>query len=395
MNDFNFDIKTELYFGKGKARLVGEILHTKNAKKVIIILGQSSVRKSGLLDLVITSLKAFNIEYRILEGVRPNPTIDLVYKGLGIAREFNPDFLLPIGGGSVIDTAKLIAVGYYYDGDCFDFNRHIARPTKGLPIGVILTISASGSEMSTSCVIQDDRSFYKSGFNSHHVRPVFVIEDPELTYSVSPTQTAYGIVDIIMHTLERYLSPSIEFEIADGLAEGLLRKIIDAGRRPMQNPQDYEARGALMLASSLSHNGLTSIGKQYGMPIHQLEHALSGVYPHVAHAAGLALLFPAWAKVYLQYDIEKFDQLARNVFDSHLPNKLENAKKGVAILEDYFDFLCMPKSYNDLDIKNADIDLLVKKFSNGGTRIVGHHTKPIDQEVARVIYSSCLKKGLL
>jgi len=204
MIDFNYEMKTQLYFGKGKAQLIGDILHTKNAKKVLIITGQSSVKKSGLLDVVISSLDKHNIEHLILEGVRPNPNLEVVYKGLEMARIFKPDFLLPIGGGSVIDTAKLISVGYYYDGDCFDFHRYLAKPTRGLPIGVILTISAAGSEMSTSCVIQDDKTLNKAGFNSDHVRPVFAIEDPELTFSVSPTQTAYGVVDIIMHTLERY-----------------------------------------------------------------------------------------------------------------------------------------------------------------------------------------------
>jgi len=389
MIDFNFDIKTELYFGKGKAQLIGGILCTKNAKKVMIIIGQSSVKKSGLLDTITSSLDKHQIEYLIFEGIRPNPNLEMVYRGLEMAHSFKPDFLLPIGGGSVIDTAKLISVGYYYDGDCFDFNRYLAKPTKSLPIGVVLTISAAGSEMSTSCVIQDDKTLNKAGFNSDFVRPVFAIEDPELTFSVNPAQTGYGIVDIIMHTLERYLSPSSDNEIADGLAEGLLRTIIKAGRLVMKNPADYQARATLMLASSLSHNGITSIGKNYSMPVHQLEHALSGVYPHVAHAAGLALLFPAWAKEYLQYDIDKFDQLARNVLDSHLPDKLANAKKGVAILEEYFDFLNMPKSYEDLSIENADVELLVKMFSNDGTRIVGHHAKPIDQEVARKIYKSC------
>ncbi|HNX16009.1 MAG TPA: iron-containing alcohol dehydrogenase [Bacilli bacterium] len=390
MIDFNFEIKTKLYFGKGKAEMIGEILNTKNAKKVLVILGQSSVRKSGLLELVLASLESHHIQYELLEGVRPNPTIDLVYQGLGIAKSFQPDYLLPIGGGSVIDTAKLISVGYYYSGDCFDYNRHVAAPVKGLPIGVILTISASGSEMSTSCVIQDDKNMFKAGFNSEFVRPDFAIEDPELTFSVNPIQTGYGIVDIIMHTLERYLSPSSENEIADSLSEGLLRAVIEAGRIAISNPLDYQSRATLMLASSLSHNGLTSIGKKYAMPVHQLEHALSGVYPHVAHAAGLAVLFPAWAKQYLPYEVDKFDQFARNVFDSHLTDKYENAKKGIELLKDYFVFLHMPQSYKDLNIENPNIELLVQKFTNDGTRIVGHHTKPIDQEVARLIYSSCL-----
>jgi len=390
MIDFNFQIKTKLFFGKKKEQLIGEILSSKNAKKVVIIIGQSSVKKSGLLDIVLQSLDDHKITYKLLEGVRPNPTVELVYQGIEIAREYEPDYLLAIGGGSVIDTAKLISVGYYYNGDAFDFNRHIAKPNQALPIGVILTISASGSEMSTSCVIQNDALSYKSGFNSEFVRPDFAIENPELTFSVNSTQTAYGIVDIMMHTLERYLQPSTDNEICDGFSEGLLKSVVKAGKAVMKNPRDYESRAVLMLSSSLSHNGITGIGKKTSMPVHQLEHALSGLYPHVAHAAGLAVLFPAWAKYYLPYDIDKFDQLARNVFDSHLKDKTENAKNGIRLLEEYFRFLHMPENYRDLQIENVDIEQLVNKLTADGTRVIDHHIKPIDQEVAHIIYKSCL-----
>lgn len=390
MINFDFQIKTKLYFGSGKEKLVGEILSSKNAKKVMVIIGQSSVKKSGLLDLTLSSLAEHGIQYEVLEGVRPNPTIQFVYDGLVKAKSFTPDYLLAIGGGSVIDTAKSIAVGYYYDGDPFDFNRHVAHPTKALPIGVILTISASGSEMSTSCVIQNDDDAYKSGFNSEFVRPEFAIENPELTFSVTPTQTAYGIVDIMMHTMERYFQPSAENEPCDGFSEALLKSVIQAGKDVMKNPHDYQARAVLMLMSSLSHNGLTSIGKTSYMPVHQLEHALSGCYPQVAHAAGLSVLFPAWANFYLEYDVDKFDRFAKNVFDSHLQDKVTNAKKGVELLKEYFSFLHMPHSFGDLGIENIDIDKLVSKATNDGTRVIGHHVKPIDQDVASEIYRSCI-----
>ncbi len=390
MIDFDFITPTKIYFGHGKEELIGKILKERNTNKVLIVIGQGSVKKTGLLDKVILRLKENDVDYRLLEGVRANPRIDLVRKGVALAKEYNPDLILAIGGGSVMDTSKLIAAGYYYDGDPFDFNIKKATLKKSLPVGVILTISASGSEMSTSCVIQDDETGVKTGFNSDLNRPVFAIENPELTYTLPPNQTAYGIVDILMHTLERYLQPSSENEPADKFAEGLMKSVIEAGKKAMQNPTDYDARAVLMLMSSYSHNGITNIGKPFGMPVHQLEHALSGLYPEVAHGEGLAILWPAWARYYLPYDIDKFDSLARNVFGSNLENKLENAKKGIALMEQFFISLDIPHTFGELSTKEMiDLDALVNTFSQGGTRVVAHHAKPMDKEVAREIYANC------
>lgn len=390
MIDFDFEIKTKIYFGKGKEQLIGDILKERKAKRVLIIIGQGSVRKSGLLDLVIDKLTANKIDYQIFEGIRPNPTIVEARKGLLIAKEFKPDYLLPIGGGSVIDTAKSIACGYYYDGDQFDFNLLKTKPKKALPIGVILTIAAAGSEMSTSCVIQDDKTGDKRGFNSELNRPVFAIENPELTYSVSPYQTACGIVDIMMHTLERYFQPSSENEPADGFAEALLRSVIKAGQKVMKNPYDYESRAVLMLMSSLSHNGLTNIGKPFLMPVHQLEHGLSGLYPSIAHGAGLAVLWPAWAKYYIKYDEDKFISLAHNVWDSHLIDEHENALTAIKLTEEFFRYLGMPSRLMEFQVGAIDIEALVNKLTANGTRVVAHPVKPLDGEVARIIYNSCL-----
>ena len=390
MIDFNFCTPTKIYFGHGKEELVGEILKERNANKVLIVIGKGSVKKTGLLDRVILRLKENNIDYRLLEGVRANPYAALAREGVALAKEYNPDLILAIGGGSVMDTSKLIAAGYYYDGDPFDFNIKKAVPKKSLPVGVILTIAASGSEMSTSCVIQDDDTGVKSGFNTDLNRPVFVIENPELTYTLPPKQTAYGIVDILMHTLERYLQPSAENEPADRFAEGLMKSVIEAGKKVMQNPADYDARAVLMLMSSYSHNGLTGIGKPAGMPVHQLEHALSGLYPEVAHGEGLAIIWPAWARYYVQYDTDKFDSLARNVFGSYLENKLENAKKGIALMEQFFISSDIPHTFGELSVKEKiNLDALANTFSQGGTRVVAHHAKPMDEEVAREIYADC------
>ena len=390
MIDFDLSLQTKLFFGADKENQIGDILLSYKVKKVLIIVGQGSVKKSGLLDLVVSKIIEKKIVYRVIEGVRPNPTIDFVRDALKIAKEFKPDFLLPIGGGSVIDTAKAIACGYYYEGDPFDFNIYKAKPKKALPIGVVLTISAAGSEMSTSCVIQDDKTGIKRGFNSNLIRPVFAVEDPKLTYSVSPYQTACGIVDIMMHTLERYFQPSCENEPADNFAEGLLKSVIKAGQKVMRNPEDYESRAVLMLMSSWSHNGLTNIGKPFGMPVHQLEHGLSGMYESIAHGAGLAVLWPAWAKYYVQYDEDKFDKYARNVWNSQLSNKRDNALQGIKLTEEFFRYIGMPSRLMEFKVGAIDIDGLINKLTDNGTRVVAHPIKPLDGEVARIIYNSCL-----
>ena len=390
MIDFNFEIKTKIYFGRNKEKEIGNILRSYKVNKVLIVIGQGSVKKYGLLDSIIDSIEKSVIKYKLIEGVRPNPTIDFVKDNLFLIREFAPDMILAIGGGSVIDTAKLLAVDYYYDGDPFDFNSHKSIPKKALPVGVILTISASGSEMSTSCVIQDDSKNFKRGFNSELIRPVFAIENPELTYTVNKYQTACGVVDIMMHTLERYFQPSSDNEPADGFAEALLKSVIKAGQKVIRNPEDYESRSVLMAMSSLSHNGLTNIGKPFGMPVHQLEHGLSGMYKEVAHGAGLAVLWPAWAKYYVQYDEDKFDQYARNVWGSEIPNKHDNALQGIKLTEEFFRYLGMPSHLGEFRIGFIDVESLVNLLTDNGTRVVAHHVKPLDGEVARTIYMSCL-----
>ena len=390
MIDFDFISPTKLYFGSNKEALIGQICLEGGYKRVYIVIGQGSVKRTGLLDKVISSLNEKGIKYQVLEGVRANPTIELCKKGIEEARIFAPNLILAVGGGSVIDTAKNIAAGYFYAGDSFDFNLQIAKPKKALPVGVILTISASGSELSSSCVIQDDEKKIKRGFNSDFIRPVFAIENPKLTYSVSKAQTAYGIVDIMMHTLERYFNASSDNEPADGFAEALLRSVIKAAKVVINNPTDYDSRAVLMLMSSLSHNGLTSIGKGSFLFVHQLEHALSGVYPEVAHGAGLAVLFPAWARYYVSYDTDKFNQLAKNVFGLNKANKLDNAKAGIEEIEKLFASLGMPKTLKGLGIDNPDIKTMVNLITNNGEKSIAHHIRDMDQEVLTTIFKSCM-----
>lgn len=390
MKNFEFVSPTKIYFGSGKENDVGSILKEFGANRVLIVIGKNSVIKSGLLERVVVSLGKASIPFELLRGVRANPTFDLVEEGLSIIRTHKIDFILAIGGGSVIDTAKCIAVNFYHNGGVKDINLHKAIPTKALPVGVILTFSAAGSELSNSCVIQDDATGIKVGFNSDLVRPVFAIENPELTYSLPKEQIAYGVVDILMHTLERYFSESDKYELADEFALGLIKNVLEVGLLAYQNPTNYEYQSALMLASSLSHNGLTSIGKKYYMPVHQLEHPLSGSFPHIAHGLGLAILFPAWCKYYYKYDIDKFTTLGERVFDIYSGDKEQDALATISAFEEYFSRMDLPNKLSDLGVKKEDIESLVNKVTNNNTRTVYHHTKPINDEVARKIYYSCL-----
>ncbi len=390
MINFDFVSPTKIYFGKGKEEEIGTILKEINAHKILIVAGTLSIFKSGLYDKVTKLLDKENITYITFKGVRANPTKAKAIEGLKLARENNVDYILAIGGGSVIDTAKLIACTYSYVGDIFDFNLHKAKPTSALPIGVILTISASGSELSSSCVIQDDELEMKKGFNSDLVRPTFVIENPELTYSVSKEQTAYGIVDIFMHTFERYMQPSCEIEPADGFAETVMKSVIKAGKIAYDNPCDYESRAVLMLMSSLSHNGLTNIGKPPLMPVHQLEHAISGKYPFVAHGAGLAVLFAKWSIYYLPYELDKFDSFARNVFNLHNPDKYQNGLSGIKMMDEFFSSLNMPKTFRDLGIDDVDVTSLAKLVSDNGKRTIHQKSKEMDESVMIEIYRLCL-----
>jgi alcohol dehydrogenase YqhD (iron-dependent ADH family) len=390
MIDFDFYSPTKIYFGSGKETTVGQICAEGGYRKVFVVIGQGSVKRNGLLDKAFASLDEAGIQYHLFEGVRANPTIELCRRGIAEARIFAPNLILAIGGGSVIDTAKNIAVGYFYTGDSFDFHIGATTPKKALPVGVILTIAAAGSELSASCVIQDDEKQIKRGFASDLIRPIFAIENPKLTYGVSKVQTAYGIVDMMMHTLERYFNPSSNNEPADGFAEVLLRSVVKAAYGIIANATDYESRAVLMLMSSLSHNNFTSIGKGNILYVHQLEHAISGLYPEVAHGAGLAVLFPAWAKYYVNFYSDKFNQLAINVFNLRNKNKLENAKAGIAEMEKLFSQLGMPKNFKDLNIPNPDIERLVDLVTDGGARIINCPEKPMDPEVVRAIFNSCM-----
>ena len=379
MKDFTFVSPTKIYFGKDSLSSLSEAL--KNYKKVLLVYGQSSIKKIGLYDEVISILSSAKVEYFEVSGIRPNPEICKVKEGLKIVRDNGIELILAIGGGSVIDTAKSIAAAYYYDGDPFDLNLHKAPVTNALPVGVILTLSASGSELSDSCVITQDETKIKSGFNSDIVRPVFAIMNPEYTYTVNKYQTGCGIVDIISHSLERYFSPSGELEVCDTLALSIIKDTIEAGKIAIKEPNNYDARAALMLLGSYSHNGLTSLGKDKQFPIHMMEHAMSAYDVRIAHGAGLSILIPLWMESAYKKDLDKFVRFAKDIFNVNEANKEKCALKGIELLREYFKSIGMPITLKEVDLTKDDIPHIVDLMTKNGTRTIGQKSiNPLNKE---------------
>ena len=328
MKDFIYNTPTKIYFGANKEEELGNILKENKVNKLLLHYGKSSIKKSGLYDKIVNILNINNIDFIELGGVEANPKLSLVEKGIKLARENNIDFILAVGGGSVIDSAKSISAGIYHDFSPWLYNTGEKILDKNVPIGVVLTISAAGSEMSNSCVITNDYTNDKRGFTSELNRVKFAILNPKLTYSVSKYQTACGITDIMMHTLERVLSYDNCYNpLTDNLAFGLIKAVLEVGKIAYNEPNNYDARATLMWASSLTHNGLTACGREYVMPVHQIEHALSGTYDSIAHGAGLAVLWPSWATFASLKDPSRFAELGYNSFGiSRNLNQNEAAK---------------------------------------------------------------------
>jgi alcohol dehydrogenase YqhD (iron-dependent ADH family) len=389
LNNFTFYLKTKLVFGEDALNKLPSLLNENNAKNVLLVYGRSYVKKSGLLDEVLALLNEAEVNYFTLEGVTSNPDIHFVREGLKIAKANNVDFVLAIGGGSVIDVGKGIANAFYLDDDPIKLYKRAVKPAKALPIGVILTVSAAGSEMSTSSVLSDYENNFKQGFNSETNRPTFAITNPKYTYSLSEGTTSAGIVDILMHTLERYFSESSDLELADGFAVGLLKTVMKAGRELTNGQNVNEARALLMLASSFSHNGITSIGKGYTMPMHQLEHAISALNPKVAHGHGLAVMWGPWALESYHSNFDKFYAFSLDVMGL-TPN--ENDKEsvileGIKLLKDYFVSLGVKVKLRDYGFTKDDVLTLTNIATTNGTNGVRQAYKTLNKDEVLEIYT--------
>ena len=391
MENFTYWVPTKVYFGKDTHKQVGTVIKEYGFSKIMIHYGGGSVQKTGLLAQVTQSLRDSGIEYVLFGGVRPNPVLSLAKEGMDLCRREKVEFILAVGGGSVIDSAKCIADGVLNpDMDPWKFFTKEAVPEKALPHGNILTLAASGSETSQSCVITNEDGGWKKGFNSPTHRPLFAICNPELTFTVNRFQTGCGTVDIMMHTLERYLGgKGKNTPLTDRIGEGLLKTVMEAGAVADKKPEDYEARASLMWAGSLSHNDLTGLGRAYVMQVHQLEHELSGMFPSVAHGAGLSALFCTWARYVYRWDVPRFAQLAVRVFhvDMDFENPEATALEGIRRLEAFFESLSMPVRLSQLDagIKKEDGAVLAEKCSQGGTRVL-ERIYPLGKKEMEQIY---------
>lgn len=351
MNDFNYYAPTKVVFGKGAQQNVGKLVKEQNCKKVLIHYGSGSARRSGLLDRIKAVFDKEGITYTELGGVVPNPRLSLVYEGITLCKKENVDFILAVGGGSVIDSAKAIGYGVANGGDVWDFFDFKRKPTACLPIGAVLTIAAAGSEMSGSCVITKEDGGMKRGCTTDYSRLKFAVLNPELTMTLPPYQTACGCTDILMHTMERYFNHSENMELTDGISEALMRTVIRNAKILVKEPENYDARAEVMWAGSLSHNGLTGCGTDGGdWATHKLEHELGGMFD-VAHGAGLAAIWGSWARYVCGERIDRFVQFAERVMGV-APQETEQktAEAGIAAMEDFYREIHMPTSLTELGI---------------------------------------------
>lgn len=383
MNNFNFYSPTHFVFGKNRESETGKYVKRFGGSKVLIHFGGGSVVKSGLLDRVKASLAKENIPFVELGGVVPNPRSGLVYEGVEICKREKIDFILAVGGGSAIDSAKAIAIGALYDGDFWDFYTG-KRVENALPVATILTISAAGSEGSTGSVITHEDGMLKRAANSDALRPVFSVLNPELTCSLPPFQTACGATDMMAHVLERYFTNTKDVEITDRLCEAVLLTVIKETPKALANPNDYEARANIMWAGTVAHNDICGVGREQDWSTHQIEHELSGLYD-VAHGAGLAVMFPAWMKYVMKHDVMRFAQFAVRVWGCQMDfqNPENTAKEGILKFEQFLTSIGMPIRFSELGAKAEDIPTLAKTMGLG-TGTLGSFVKLTSEDVAKI-----------
>lgn len=384
MNNFNFQSPTYFEFGKDTETKAGKLVARFGGKKVLVHYGSGSVVRSGLLARVTKSLDEVGIQYVELGGVVPNPRSGLVYEGIELCRKENVDFILAVGGGSVIDSAKAIAIGVPYEGDFWDFFQ--GKPIeKALSVATILTLAATGSEASKSTVITHEKGNLKRGTGSNLIRPVFSILNPELTTTLPPYQTSCGVTDIFAHVLERYFTNTKDVEITDRLCEAVMLTIINETPKVLADPNDYHARANIMWAGTLAHNDVCGVGRVQDWATHSIEHELSALYD-VAHGAGLAVMFPAWMKYNMKQDVMRFAQFAVRVFgcemDFQSPER--TAKEGIAKFEQFLLSIGMPIRFKELGAKAEDIPILVDmvEMEEGG---IGNFVK-LSREDVEAIY---------
>ena len=375
MRDFNYYAPTEVVFGKQSEEQVAHLVKKYGGSKVLVHYGGQSAKRSGLLDKICNLLQEEGIDYVMLGGVVPNPRLSLAQQGIELCRKESVDFILAVGGGSVIDSSKCIAYGVGFEGNVWDIYLGKATPTTMLPVAAVLTIPAAGSEMSESSVITNEDGDVKLGYSNNLSRPKFAIMNPERTFTLPPYQTAAGVTDMMMHTMERYFTKDDDMDLTTDLAEAALRSMKNAIFAVLKNPENYRYRAQIMWGGSLMHNGLTGCGVSDDWATHQLEHELSGMFD-VTHGAGLAAVWPSWARYVMYENLSRFVRFAVNVMG--VPNDFTDpettALKGIEAMERFYHAIGMPINIKELigrEITDGEIKEMVRKCSRDNTHTCG------------------------
>ena len=390
MDNFVFCNPTKVVFGKETENEVGKLIKEYGGTNVLIHYGSGSAIKSGLIDRVKASLDVNFIKHIELGGVKPNPRASLVYEGIKLCKENKVDFILAVGGGSVIDSAKAIGMGVCYDGDFWDIYSYKVNPTKTLKVATILTIAAAGSESSGSSVITNEEFGLKRGYTNDLIRPVFSILNPALTATLPLYQTACGATDIIAHVFERYFTNTKEVETSDRLCEAVILAMINNMPKVMKDPTNYDYRANLMWAGTIAHNDLIGMGRSQDWNSHGLEHELSALYD-VAHGAGLAVVMPHWMKYTINHDPERFQQMAVRIFGvKKTSNPKADGLKGIKKFQEFLASIGMPLTFKEIGAKKKDIPYMVDKLGVSGK--VRDGFMKLSAEDCTNIYTSCLKK---
>ena len=389
MRDFVYHAPTEVVFGKQSEEKVADLVKQYGGHKVLVHYGGKSAKKSGLLDKICGLLRDGGVDFVCLGGVVPNPRLSLVHEGIDLCRKEGVDFILAIGGGSVIDSAKAIACGVPYDGEVWDFYTGKSAPACYLPVACVLTIPAAGSEMSESSVITNEDGDVKLGYSNQLSRPKFAIMNPVRTFTLPPYQTAAGVTDMIMHTMERYFSHDDDMDLTDAIAEALMRDLMDNVFKVLADPEDYRARAQIMWGGSLAHNDLTGCGMSGDWATHQLEHELSGMFD-VTHGAGLAAIWPSWARYVYKENVSRFVRFAVNVLGvpQDFTDPEGTAIKGIEAMERFYHAIGMPINIHELigkEVSDAEIKEMARKCTRGH-KITQGSFKVLGSEDIEAIY---------
>ncbi|MCQ2587846.1 MAG: iron-containing alcohol dehydrogenase [Treponema sp.] len=385
MNNFSFYSPTKFAFGKDTENQAGKLVKEFGGSKVLLHFGGGSVVKSGLLDRVKKSLDSEEIKYVELGGVHPNPLDTKVYEGIELCKKEGVDFILAVGGGSSIDSAKAIALGCCYDGDFWDFYAYKAQPKAALPVGTVLTIAAAGSEGSPDSVITKSEGMLKRGFGNDMIRPRFSILNPALTQTLPPYQTACGATDIMAHVCERYFTNTKNVETTDRLCEAVLLSMINETPKVIADPNNYEARANIMWAGMVAHNNIVGVGRDQDWNSHGIEHELSAMYD-CAHGAGLAVIMPAWMTFVMKHDVMRFAQWATRVWGCKMDfsNPEATAKAGIDAFKAFLKSIGMPSKMSEVGGKEEDIPALVKSFGLPAGGKTGGFVQLTSEDIAEI-----------